>query len=84
MNGGIPKYVIMQAENAPMAPQHKMAMMQASVIPVVVASVAPAKSRMILAERTADKAIRLPTDRSIPPETMTIVIPIATTAITEI
>ena len=58
--------------------------MQANTIPTVEASTPPAWSRISRAAVTADNAARLPTERSMPPVMITIVMPIAMIAITAI
>ena len=84
MNGGTSNRMIIAPEKPPMTPQITIATRQAAVIPSEVAEAPPATSRIRIVERTADRAIRLPTERSIPPVMITMVIPIATMAITAI
>ncbi len=55
-----------------------------TTIPTVVADSAPAASRIKRAVTTAERASRLPTERSMPPVRMTIVIPMAMIAMTAI
>src|SRR5205085_7784566 len=71
-------------ENAPDAAPASTPARPARTIPVAPADSPPAASRIRRAVTTADRAIRLPTERSTPPVTITIVIPIAITAITAI
>ena len=84
MKGGTPKKVIRPPVMPPMAAEAQRAPRQAKVIPMAVASRAPPTSRISRQARTAEKAIRLPTERSIPPEMMTVVIPMAMMAMTAI
>jgi len=84
MKGGMRNRVIMAPENAPATPHTRMAATQDRTMPVADAPTPPARSRMNRADRTADNASRLPTDKSMPPVTMTIVMPMAMMAMTAI
>ena len=84
MKGGMSKSVISAPESPPRSPQRPIAAMQANTIPTVEASTPPAWSRISRAAVTADNAARLPTERSMPPVMITIVMPIAMIAITAI
>lgn len=53
-------------------------------MPPVEAVTPPARSRIKPATNTADSAMRLPTDKSMPPVIITKVMPMATMAITAI
>ena len=84
MKGGMPNRVIIAPENPPMTPHSITAAAHARNIPTADASAPPAKSRMNFAASTADSASKLPTERSMPPVMITIVMPMATMAITAI
>ena len=74
----------MAPEKPPISPQAAMAAAQASTIPAVEACTPLASSRISLAASTAERAARLPTDRSMPPVMITIVMPMAMMAMTAI
>ena len=83
INGGMRKRVIIRPENTPTAPQTAMAARHApSMAPDE--ALTPPIARMHHAVTTAASAIRLPTERSMPPVMITIVMPTARMAITAI
>ena len=84
MKGGMANRVIIRPEKPPTAPHTRMARRHPSTIPPVEALTPPARSRMKPAASTADSAMRLPTDKSMPPVIITKVMPMATMAITAI
>ena len=84
MKGGMANRVIIRPEKPPTAPHTTMANKHPSTMPPVEALIPPAWSRINPAASTADSAIRLPTDKSMPPVIMTKVMPMATMAITAI
>ena len=84
MKGGMENNVTMTPENAPKTPHRMMAPRQQSTIPEVVAASAEASSRINQVDITAERAIRLPTERSMPAVMMTMVIPTANIAMTAI
>ena len=61
-----------------------MASTEATIIPIIVASGPPIHSLINQQQSTAENAIKLPTERSIPAVIITRVIPIAMIAITAI
>jgi hypothetical protein len=77
MNGGTLKRVMTAPLVNPTIAQTNTAARQLKLIPRAPAWVAPANSRMRRQLTTADSAIKLPTERSIPPEMITTVIPMA-------
>ena len=83
MNGGSLNSVTSPPANRPMAAQTRMPTADATSSVPVPAEVPP-WSRIRMAVVTAERAIRLPTLRSIPPVMMTSVMPTATTATTAI
>ncbi len=84
MNGGMPQSVITPPDAAPTSPHTTIAPRHAAVSPPAVALTPPATSRIKSAATTAESAMRLPTERSMPPVMITKVIPTATMAITAI
>ena len=68
----------------PMLAQTTTAARQQRIMAGADAARAPANSRISSVDSTADRASRLPTDRSMPPAMMTIVMPIAMIAMTAI
>src|SRR5262245_9287565 len=77
MNEGIRSTVASVPLIAPAAAHIPTAPKLPKIIPITPADSPPARSRISRAETTADRATRMPTDRSIPPAIITIVMPIA-------
>ena len=84
MNGGTANRVTTAPDSPPTTPHARTATAQQATIPAAVACSAPAYRRISSVPSTADRAIRLPTDRSMPPAMMTSVMPAARMAITAI
>ena len=84
MNGGMPTPITIAPENAPTAPHMAIPAPEPAINIVTLASVPPPKSRIRMPATTDDRAIRLPTDKSMPPAMITKVIPTAMIAITAI
>src|SRR5262245_22036663 len=84
INGGMAKKVIIHPEKAPHSAQAATPARQQRIMAMAAADSPPARSRISQAETTADKATRLPTDKSMPPVMMTKVMPTAIIAITAI
>ena len=84
MKGGIENWLTMIPVNAPERVQTITPAKEAIKKTEVPASAAPPIFSIMLAATTADKAIILPTDKSIPAVMMTIVMPIARMAMTAI
>ena len=84
IKGGIENWLTMRPVNAPERVQTMTPAKEAIKKTEVPASAAPPIFSIMLAATTADKAIILPTDKSIPAVMMTIVMPIARMAMTAI
>jgi hypothetical protein len=84
MKAGIANKVTMIPEKKPTSPHTQTPAVEHKIIDPLDAFSAPPTSRIRQVAITADNAIRLPTDRSMPPVMMTRVIPIAMIAITAI
>ena len=83
MNGGILKTVIIMPEKVPTAAHVAIAARLQKNMATGDAAKPPAAT-ISVPGTTAESATKLPTDKSIPPATITIVIPTAMTAITTI
>ena len=81
MKAGMRNAVIITPEKAPNRPHNPRPPTQQQIMPMAVASVAPPQCSIIHAVITAAKAIRLPTERSMPAVMMTSVIPMAMMAV---
>ncbi len=84
MKDGMLNIVTMNPEKRPTDPHKTIPARQASVIARVEACSPPPGPRMSSVVTTADSAMRLPTDKSMPPVMMTMVIPAAMMAMTAI
>ena len=83
MNEGIRNIVTIRPENRPETAQTAIPANEASTIVSVLASRPPNRSTSNAAH-TDDSAIKLPTERSMPPVIMTIVMPMAMIALTAV
>ena len=84
MKGGMRSRVMKAPVITPQTPQRAMPPSPAANMPAAPASTPPQKSRTINAVTTAERAMRLPTLKSMPPVMMTSVMPMARMAITAI
>ena len=81
MNGGMRRKVMNAPFRAPAAAHAPIVATMHSVSPTSPAVSPPPRSRISRAQMTAERATRLPTERSMPPAMMTIVMPMAIIAI---
>ena len=84
MNGAMRSAATHEPDAAPTLAHTPTATAAPRTMPAGPADWAPATSRMKRVAITDDRAIKLPTDRSTPPVTITMVIPIARIAMTAI